>query len=125
MPADPVSNAATDRAPDTAADVHVAFCTCPDAAVAESLADELVQTGLAACVNILPTVRSIYRWEGKLEHDDEALMMIKTTGARLNSLVARICELHPYDVPEVICHPITAGHDQYLDWVRQCTKTPA
>ncbi len=110
---------------DTTTDVHVAFCTCPDAATAESLAAELVESGLAACVNILPGVRSIYRWQGKLARDEEALMMIKTTGARLDALVARVLELHPYDVPEVICHPITAGHDHYLDWVRRCTKTLA
>ncbi len=108
-----------------ALDVHVAFCTCPDATTAESLARDLVEAGLAACVNVLPGVRSIYRWQGKLEHDDEALMMIKTTGGRLDALVARIRARHPYDVPEVICHRITAGHDPYLDWVRQCTKTPA
>jgi len=107
-----------------AATVHIAFCTCPDVEVAESLADDLVEAGLAACVNILPGVRSIYRWQGAVERGEEALMMIKTTGARLTALVARIRELHPYDVPEVICHPITAGHDHYLDWVRQCTKTP-
>jgi periplasmic divalent cation tolerance protein len=103
--------------------VHVACCTCPDAATAETLAGELVQAGLAACVNIVPAVQSIYRWQGKIERDEEALMVIKTTGARMSALIARICELHPYDVPEVICHPITAGHDAYLDWVRQCTRT--
>lgn len=110
---------------DTAAVVHVAFCTCPDAGTAESIAAALVETGLAACVNVLPGVRSIYRWQGKVERDDEALMIIKTTGARLDALLARVRELHPYDVPELICHPITAGHDHYLDWVRQCTKTHA
>jgi periplasmic divalent cation tolerance protein len=108
-----------------AADVHVAFCTCPDADVAESLAEALVEARLAACVNILPGVRSIYQWQGRIERDAEALMLIKTTRARLDALVARIRELHPYDVPEVIAHPITAGHVSYLEWVRQCTRTQA
>jgi periplasmic divalent cation tolerance protein len=105
--------------------VHVALCTCPDAAAAESLAAELVEAGLAACVSVLPGARSIYRWEGSIERDEEALMLVKTTRARLDELVARICELHPYEVPEVICHPITAGHLPYLDWVRQCTSAQA
>ncbi len=104
-------------------DVHVVFCTCPDAAVAESLAGAVVQAGLAACATLLPGAVSIYRWQGRVERDSEALLMIKTTAARLPALTERLCELHPYDVPEVIAHPITAGHDSYLDWVRQCTTT--
>lgn len=124
-PADIVTLKSASMSADNPDAVHIAFCTCPDAATAEALAGELVQAGLAACVNILPGVQSIYRWQGKIERDDEALMVIKTTGARLGELITRICELHPYDVPEVICHPITAGHDTYLDWVRQCTRTDA
>ncbi|NBC15259.1 MAG: divalent cation tolerance protein CutA [Gammaproteobacteria bacterium] len=106
-----------------AADVHVVFCTCPDPAVAESLAGALVQAGLAACATMLPGAVSIYSWQGRIERDSEALLMIKTTAARLPALTERIRQLHPYDVPEVIAHPITAGHDSYLDWVRQCTTT--
>ncbi|MCG6941535.1 MAG: divalent-cation tolerance protein CutA [Thiohalocapsa sp.] len=107
------------------AKVYVAYCTCPDAATAESLAGELVEAGLAACVNILPSVRSVYRWQGAIERDEELLMLIKTSAARVDALIAHIRERHPYDVPEVICHPISAGNDDYLDWVRQCTKTQA
>lgn len=106
-------------------DVHVALCTCPDAETAESLAERLVEERLAACVNILPGVRSVYTWQGAVEHDAEVLLIIKTTRTRLDELIARIRALHPYDVPEVIGHPITAGHDAYLDWVRQCTTKPA
>jgi periplasmic divalent cation tolerance protein len=105
--------------------VHVVFCTCPNADVAESLAARLVEERLAACVNILPGVRSVYTWQGTVEQDEELLLMIKTTRARLDELVARVRALHPYDVPEVIGHPITAGHDAYLDWVRQCTTKQA
>ncbi|WP_295879125.1 divalent-cation tolerance protein CutA [uncultured Thiohalocapsa sp.] len=108
-----------------AADVHVVFCTCPDQGVAESLAGALVEAGLAACATLLPGAVSIYSWEGRIERDSEVLLMLKTTGARLPTLTERICALHPYDVPEVIAHPITAGHDRYLDWVRQCTTTTA
>ncbi len=109
----------------TAAQVHVVFCTCPNAGVAESLASSLVEARLAACATILPGALSVYSWQGKIERDGEVLMMIKTIGARLSALTARICELHPYDVPEVIAHPITAGHDRYLDWVQECTTTNA
>ncbi|WP_058556352.1 divalent-cation tolerance protein CutA [Thiohalocapsa sp. ML1] len=105
--------------------VHVVYCTCPDRPVAESLAAELVQAGLAACATLLPGALSIYRWQGNIERADEVLLLIKTTGERLDALTARILASHPYDVPEVIAHPITAGHDHYLDWVRQCTTTNA
>jgi periplasmic divalent cation tolerance protein len=105
------------------ADVHVAFCTCPDAEVAEQIAGALVQGHLAACASVVPGVVSVYRWQGQIQRDAEALLMIKTTGAQLEALTARICALHPYDLPEVIAHPITAGHTSYLDWVRQCTIT--
>jgi periplasmic divalent cation tolerance protein len=106
-----------------AADVHVAFCTCPDTAVAEAIAGDLVQGKLAACATVLPGAVSIYSWQGRIERDSETLLMIKTVGARLSPLIARIRELHPYDVPEVIAHPITAGNFSYLDWVRECTST--
>lgn len=116
-------NGAANGAETGAAQVHVAFCTCPDLGVAESLAGTLVEAGLAACATILPGAVSVYSWQGRIERDSEALMVIKTTGRRLGALTARIRELHPYDVPEVIAHPITAGDDRYLDWVRQCTAT--
>jgi periplasmic divalent cation tolerance protein len=104
-------------------EVHIAFCTCPDAAVAQSLATALVEAGLAACVNILPGILSVYRWEGNIQREAEVLLMIKTTADRLDELTASIRDLHPYEVPEVIAHPITAGHDSYIEWVRQCTTT--
>jgi periplasmic divalent cation tolerance protein len=105
------------------ADVQLVLCTCPDQPTAASLAEELVGTGLAACVNIVPGLVSIYRWEDQVEQADEALMLIKTTTARLPDLTAYIEQQHPYDVPEVIASPIVAGLPAYLDWVRSCTTT--
>lgn len=105
--------------------VHLVYCTCPDQPTAEGLAHALVETGLAACATLLPGAVSVYTWQGKVEQAGEVLLLIKTTGRRLDALTARILDLHPYDVPEVIAHPITAGHDAYLDWVRQCTTTTA
>jgi periplasmic divalent cation tolerance protein len=105
--------------------VYVAYCTCPSEDEAQSIAQTLVAEDLAACVNILPGVTSVYRWQGQVETDAEALLIIKTTEGCCQSLTARIEQLHPYDVPEVIAYPITTGHENYLNWVRQCTaKNP-
>jgi periplasmic divalent cation tolerance protein len=101
--------------------VHVAYCTCPNAEMARSLAETLVAEDLAACVNIIPGITSVYRWESQVETDSEVLLLIKTSEPTIAAMTARITSLHPYDVPEVISHPITAGHENYLDWVRQCT----
>ena len=101
--------------------VQVALCTCPDTDTAKALAESLVDARLAACVNIVPGLLSVYRWQDQVEQEPEVLLVIKTTEARLAALTARIEQEHPYDVPEVISHPIVAGQENYLDWVRQCT----
>ena len=101
--------------------LSVCLCTCPDEKIGQSLAQTLVAERLAACVNILPGVVSVYRWQAAIETDNEVLLIIKTTQNLVDALAVRIEALHPYDVPEVICHPITAGNKNYLDWVRQCT----
>jgi periplasmic divalent cation tolerance protein len=109
--------------PDTdPAQAQIALCTCPNREVAGRLASILVDEGLAACVNILPEVTSVYRWEGRMQQDSEALLIIKSTSDRLDTLITRVSELHPYEVPEVIAHPITAGHEPYLNWIRACTE---
>lgn len=78
----------------------------------------LVEEHLAACVNVIPGVRSFYRWEGTVADDPELLLIIKSRSSRLTPLITRIKELHSYDVPEVIALPIQGGSDDYLDWVR-------
>ena len=98
--------------------VLLCYCTCPDPASAARLAEALVEERLAACVNRLPGVSSTYRWEGKLATDVEALLLIKTTAARFEALKARLLELHPYELPELIAVPVERGHEAYLDWVR-------
>lgn len=95
----------------------VVLVTVPNAEVAARLADTLVGEALAACVNVLPQLRSTYRWQGRIEHDDEQLCLVKTTRDHFERLRARIVELHPYEVPEVIALPIVAGHAPYLAWL--------
>jgi len=100
------------------ATVLLCYCTCPDAASAQALARALVDERLAACVNRVPGVRSTYRWQGEVIDDGEELLLIKTTAARLPALKARLPQLHPYEVPELVAVPVADGHDAYLDWVR-------
>lgn len=94
----------------------VAFCTCPPGK-GEELARHLVEEGLAACVNLLPEVRSFYKWQGSFQKDGEELLVIKTAERLFSELEIRIKELHPYEVPEVICMPITSGSAPYLAWL--------
>lgn len=102
-------------------DLRLAFCTCPDMETAERLARSLVEARLAACVNILGGVLSIYRWQDQIEQDAEVLLLIKTGKARQDALIAHIEQQHPYAVPEIIMQPIEGGLESYLQWVRACT----
>lgn len=104
-------------------EVCVVYCTCPDAVVAESLGLGLVESRLAACVNIQPEIRSIYRWQGEVQDDAECLMMIKTTQAAMNEVQRWLIEQHPYDEPEVIAVPVSEGSPGYLAWVAAETRT--
>ena len=97
----------------------VVYCTCPDLTVANSLAETLVNERLAACVNVLPGVLSIYRWEGQIQRDHEVLLIIKTHSAIYPQLETRIAELHPYSVPEIIALPPQAGAATYLRWIME------
>lgn len=96
--------------------------TLPDQASATALADSLVGSGLAACVNIGAPVTSIYRWQGKIERGTEVMLTIKTTGERYPQLEAAILDGHPYELPEVIAVPIAGGWHRYLAWIDACTK---
>lgn len=98
-------------------DALVVLVTTPSAEVAAALARTLVEERLAACGNVLPEVRSIYRWEGAVREDAEALLVLKTTRARLEALRDRVLALHPYDVPEVLALPVEAGSADYLAWL--------
>ena len=103
-------------APDT---VLLCYCSCPDAVCAQGIAEALVGERLAACVNRVPGISSTYRWQGTVTTDGEELLLIKTTVDRYAALQARLLELHPYELPELVAVPVARGHEAYLDWVRQ------
>ena len=86
---------------------------------AERIARALVEERLAACVNVVPGVVSIYRWKGKVEQEAELLLVIKTLAPRVEALKARLLELHPYELPEVVVLPIGGGHAPYLAWIEE------
>lgn len=100
----------------------VVLSTAPDAATAESLAEALVASRLAACVNILPGVRSVYVWEGETQRSDEHLLIIKTTDERLAQLVEHLSELHPYECPEVLALGVAGGASAYLEWLSEAVR---
>jgi periplasmic divalent cation tolerance protein len=94
----------------------------PDRAAAERLADLVIEKKLAACVNILAPCRSVYRWQGAVQHDEEHPMLIKTTAERYPALEKALREAHPYELPEIVAVPIERGLPAYLDWVAAETK---
>ena len=103
-------------------DAMLVFTTLPSADKAAELAKALVEERLAACANLLPAIRSIYRWQGKLQDENEVLVLLKTRAEHLERLKLRILELHPYEVPEVLAVPVEAGYQPYLDWLAGETK---
>ena len=102
-------------------DELIVFVTVPSSEKGEELANAVVAERLAACVNLLGPLQSIYRWQGEICRETEHLLLIKTTRARYVELEARVCELHPYDVPEVIAVPIACGSAPYLAWLQGAT----
>ena len=104
-------------------DKFVVLVTCPTAAEAKRIARAVVNTRLAACVNILPgTIQSIYRWKGKVESSRERLLLIKTSRRRLAKLQAAVKRLHSYEVAEFMAIPIAAGSPAYLSWIEEVLK---
>lgn len=101
---------------------EVVLVTAPDESVAQTIAHALVEESLAACVNIVRGMRSIYRWQGKVEDEPEVLMIIKTRQELFEQIVSRVKALHPYSVPECIALPIVAGSEAYLGWLALGTK---
>jgi periplasmic divalent cation tolerance protein len=96
----------------------VVLTTCPDQATAASIARDLVESGLAACVNRVGPVHSTFRWQGAIQDEPEVLLVIKTVIPRYSELEMRLKTLHPYEVPEIIALPIVAGAANYLGWLR-------
>ncbi len=94
----------------------------PDAAIASTIANAIVEQRVGACVNILPGVQSIYRWQGKIATATEMMLLIKTTKAHYVALEKLIVALHPYEVPEIIAVPVTAGLPAYVKWIESETK---
>ena len=102
--------------------VVVVLSTVPDDERGATLARALVDEELAACVTLVPGVRSIYRWDGAVADDREQLAVIKTRRDRVDALVARLVALHPYEVPEAVVVPVDGGHPPYLAWVRGAVR---
>lgn len=102
-------------------ELRVVMCTCPPDA-AERLARGLVEQRLAACVNVLPRIRSIYRWQDAVSDDEETLLIVKTRAAAFDALRDWLLRAHPYEVPEIIALPVTDGAPDYLAWVTEQTR---
>ncbi|XP_025781051.1 protein CutA isoform X4 [Puma concolor] len=113
--------------------VSAAFVTCPNERVAKEIARAVVEKRLAACVNLIPQITSIYEWKGELEEDNEVLMMIKTRSSLVPALTDYVVRptgseagsVHPYEVAEVIALPVEQGNSPYLHWVHQVTESVA
>ena len=103
-------------------DFLLILCTCPTREAASAIATALLEERLAACVNQLPGVKSLYRWEGRVEDDDELMLLIKTTASQYPAVEAMIRSLHPNEVPEIIGIPLTIGSDAYFDWIRNSVR---
>jgi len=102
----------------TADPVLLLFTTCPDPASAERIAHALVEERLAACVTRLDGARSTYRWQGGVTTDTELQLVVKTTAGRIQAAIARLVQLHPYELPECLAVEARTGLPAYLDWIR-------
>jgi periplasmic divalent cation tolerance protein len=99
------------------------YKTCPRTGVAETIGSQLVQQGLCACVNILPGMISMYRWQGQVEKAEEAAMIIKTRAGLTEAVFAAVKAGHPYDLPALIVLPNEGGSADYLDWIVSSTRS--
>ena len=99
----------------------VVYITAPSEDAAVVISHALVEQKLAACVNIVRNIRSIYSWQGKIEDDAEVLMIVKTQKKHFDALSEKVKELHNYDVPEIIALPILMGSKDYLEWIKAST----
>ena len=102
--------------------VRIVLVTVPDAETAKKIARALVEERLAACVNVVPGLTSVYRWEGEVREDAELLLVAKTTDDALEELGERVRALHPYSVPEILAIEADRGFERYLAWVKENVK---
>ena len=103
-------------------EVIIILITVPDVKSAEKIAAMLVEKSLAACVNIITGVKSVYRWEGELNHDDELLLLVKTVRDNFDAISLAVKSIHPYDLPEIIAVPVVNGFNPYIEWIKDETS---
>ena len=96
---------------------HIIYVTCPHMEEARTIGNQLVEENMVACVNLLSGMESIYRWEGKIQQGREVVLLAKTTAARVDEVMARVVELHSYEVPCVVAWPIEKGNPDFLKWI--------
>jgi periplasmic divalent cation tolerance protein len=106
-------------------EILVVLSTVPSESVGRDIARNLLTGGLAACVNIVPGVVSIYEWDGRMEESSEAILVIKTTTDKVDALIGSMAKLHPYDVPEIIALPVQNGYKPYIDWIKSVVSMPS
>ncbi len=106
-------------------DVVTVFVTAPGKEAALALVHQVVEESLCACGNVIPNVTSVFRWDGKVNVEEEVLLILKTSSAKGPALIARVAELHTYEVPEVLSLRVEDGFGPYLDWVGECTSVEA
>jgi periplasmic divalent cation tolerance protein len=99
---------------------QIILCTCPDQKTAEQIASELIKHQLAACVNIVPGITSVYRWQANIETAQEHLLLIKSQAEQYQAIETQIKQIHPYELPEIIAVPIDRGLPEYLQWIDTC-----
>ncbi len=103
--------------------IVLVFTTWPESTPVAEVARELLDAGVAACINCIPGVQSFFHWQGRLEQERECILLIKTTEARFPMLREQVLKAHPYELPEIVAVPVTAGLSGYLQWVRDSLNT--
>lgn len=98
-------------------DLHLVYITAKDESEATRIAKKVVEEDLAVCVNVFDQTKSFYKWKGELKEENEAVLIAKTKGSRLQELIAKVKEMHSYDCPCIVLLPIEGGHKDYLDWL--------